>query len=163
MAKYTSYHMMGGQLYYSKTGKAVPQKYADKLRVDIGKGTVYKDGRKVGQLKQKTITKKALDTLKRNAKRRKRVGKVRGPIGGAGGEGRGGYEPGKVSREMQSAINFRSACAELVNLKAITHEEYMALVAEYVTADGPQQAELWAYVHSKFEEYGFEYESLGWS
>ena len=161
MAKYTSYHMMGGQLYYAKTGKAVPQKYADKLRVDIGKGTVYKDGRKVGQLKQKTISKKALATLKRNAKRTKRVGKVRGPIGGAGGGG--GYEPDKVSREMQSAINFRSACVELINLKAITQKEYMDLVAEYVTADEARRAELWAYVHSRFEEYGFEYETLGWS
>lgn len=160
MAKYTSYHMMGGQLYYAKTGKAVPQKYADKLRVDIGKRTVYKDGRKVGQLRQKNLTKKTLSTLKRNAKRTKRVAKVREPGGGVGG---GGYEPDKVSREMQNAINFRSACAELVNLKAITQNEFMNLVAEYVTADKARQTELWALVHSLFDEYGFEYKSLGWS
>jgi hypothetical protein len=162
MAKYTSYHLMGGQIYYAKTGKAVPLKHADKLRVDIGKGTVYKDGRKVGQLKQKTITKNALATLKRNAKRTKRVGKVRGPGGGVGGGG--GSEPKeKITREMQSAMNFRSACVELVTLKAITQNEYMDLVAEYVTADEVRRAELWAYVHSRFEEYGFEYETLGWS
>ena len=161
MAKYTSYHMMGGQLYYSKTGKAVPQKYVDKLRVNIGKGTVYKDGRKVGQLKQKNLTKKALSTLKRNAKRTKRVAKVVRPSGRTKPENLG-YEPRKASREMQNAINFRSACIELVNLKAITNSEYMDLVAEYVTADEARQAELWAYVHSRFDEYGIEYKTLGW-
>ena len=161
MVKYTSYHMMGGQLYYAKTGKAVPQKYADKLRVDIGKRTVYKDGRKVGQLRQKNLTKKALSTLKRNAKRTKRVSKVSRPSGRTKPENLG-YEPRKASREMQNAINFRSACIELVNLKAITNSEYMDLVAEYVTADEARQAELWAYVHSRFDEYGIEYKTLGW-
>ena len=160
MAKYTSYHLMGGQLYYSKTGKAVPLKHVDKLRVDIGKGTVYKDGRKVGTLKQKNLSKKALTTLKRNAKRTKRVAKVLRPSGRTKPENLG-YEPGKPSREMQNAMNFRSACIELVNLKAITQDEYMRLVSEYLTADEARQAELWAYVHSRFNEYGFEYRSLG--
>lgn len=161
MAKYTSYHLMGGQLYYSKTGKAVPLKHVDKLRVDLGKGTVYKDGRKVGTLKQKNLSKSALTTLKRNAKRTKRVAKVLRPSGRAKPKDLG-YEPGKPSREMQNAMNFRSACIELVNLKAITQDEYMRLVTEYLTADEARQAELWAYVHSRFNEYGFEYKSLGW-
>ena len=161
MAKYTSYHLMGGQLYYSKTGKAVPLKHVDKLRVDIGKGTVYKDGRKVGTLKQKNLSKSALTTLKRNAKRTKRVAKVLRPSGRTKPKDLG-YELGKPSREMQNAMNFRSACIELVNLKAITQDEYMRLVTEYVTADEARQAELWAYVHSRFNEYGFEYKSLGW-
>ena len=161
MAKYTSYHLMGGQLYYSKTGKAVPLKHVDKLRVDIGKGTVYKDGRKVGTLKQKNLSKSALTTLKRNAKRTKRVAKVLRPSGRTKPKDLG-YELGKPSREMQNAMNFRSACIELVNLKAITQDEYMRLVSEYLTADEARQAELWAYVHSRFNEYGFEYKSLGW-
>ena len=162
MVKYTSYHMMGGQLYYSKTGRAVPIKHVDKLRVDIGKGTVYKDGRKVGTLKQKNLSKSALATLKRNAKRTKRVAKVVRPSGRSGSKNLG-YEPeGKPSREMQNAINFRSACTELVNLKALTHQEYIDLVTEYLSADEARQAELWAYVHSLFDEYGIEYKSLGW-
>ena len=161
MAKYTSYHLMGGQLYYSKTGKSVPLKHVDKLRVDIGKGTVYKDGRKVGTLKQKNLSKSALATLKRNAKRTKRVAKVLRPSGRTGSKNLG-YEPGKPSREMQNATNFRAACIELVNLNAINQDEYMRLVSEYVTADEARQAELWAYVHSRFNEYGFEFKSLGW-
>lgn len=162
MAKYTSYHLMGGQLYYSKTGRAVPIKHVDKLRVDIGKGTVYKDGRKVGTLKQKNLSKSALTTLKRNAKRTKRVAKVIRPSGRTRSKNLG-YEPeGKPSREMQNAINFRSACIELVNLKAITRQEYIDLVTEYLTADEARQVELWAYVHSRFDEYGIEYKTLGW-
>lgn len=166
MAKYTSYHLMGGQLYYSKTGRAVPLKHVNNLRVDIAKGTVYKDGRKVGTIKQKNLSKKALTTLKKNAKRTKRVKLIRGgqPKGaGYGGSGSPSGPQEKVSREMQNAMNFRSACAELLHLKAITQSEYMALVAEYVTSDEARQAELWRYVHSRFEEYGFEYKSIGWS
>jgi len=171
MAKYTSYHLMGGQIYYSKTGRAVPLKYADKLRVDVGKRTVYKDGRKVGTLKQKNLSKKARTTLKTNAKRTKRVTKVVRPSGiiksghvGGGGRADGGVfqTKEKISRDLQNAINFRAACTELLHLKSITQSEFAQLVAEYMMADDVRKAELWAYVHSRFDEYGIEYKTLGW-
>ena len=60
MANFTSYHLKGGQLFYAKTGASVPDKYASNLTVDLAKKTVYKDGRKVGALRQKTIGKKRL-------------------------------------------------------------------------------------------------------
>ena len=42
MAKSTSYHLKGGQLFYAKTGAAVPAKHAAKLTVDLAKKTVKK-------------------------------------------------------------------------------------------------------------------------
>ena len=35
MAKFTSYYLKGGQIFYAKTGAAVPEKFASKLTVDL--------------------------------------------------------------------------------------------------------------------------------
>ena len=90
MSKFTSFHLRSGQLFYAKTGAPVPEKMIGRMEVR-GK-TVYRDGRKVGSLKQKTITKKVKSRINKNIKPGSSRVKIkrprsRGPKGGVGGVG----------------------------------------------------------------------------
>lgn len=168
MAKLTSYHLKGGQLFYSKTGKAVPEKYASKLTVDLAKKTVYKDGRKVGTLRQKTISKKATATIERNIKRRPRVPAVnmdairRGDKEGKSTSPGGGVKI-KLDRDAQGIINFSKAVDELVRLGAIDKAQAEAMKGVYKSGSNIIRTALWDEVHSMFDEYGYHYESVGWT
>jgi len=166
MAKFASYHLKGGQLFYAKTGASVPEKQASKLTVDLAKKTVYKDGRKVGTLRQKTIPKKASSTINRNIKRRARVPTV--DMDSVRKRGKPTLPPTggvkiKLDRDVQGAINFGKAVNELVRLGALdkAQAEAMKLVYELSTKEG--RTALWDEVHALFAEYGYEYESLGWT
>ena len=165
MAKFTSYHLKGGQLFYSKTGAAVPEKHAAKLTVDLAKKTVYKDGRKVGTLRQKTISKKASATISRNSKRRLRVptvdmdairkgGKPTPPTGGV---------KIKLDRDAQGIINFGKAVDELVRLGALDSTAGKTMKDFYKIASKETQYVMWDDVHALFEEYGYQYETIGWT
>ena len=168
MAKFTSYHLKGGQLFYAKTGKAVPEKHASKLTVDLAKKTVYKDGRKVGSLRQKTIGKKATATIERNVKRRPRVpavnmDAVRGKVqGGPKGLGSGTVEI-KLDREAQGVINFGKAGDELTRLGRLDTGEAQAMKDVYKVGSNATRTALWDEVHSMFSEYGYTYETAGWT
>lgn len=165
MAKFTSYHLKGGQLFYSKTGKAVPEKHASKLTVDLAKKTVYKDGRKVGTLRQKTISKKATATIIRNIKRRPRVpavnmdavrngGKPTSPTGGA---------KIKIDRVTQGMINFRKAVDELVRMGALDSAKAETMKDYYGVASKETQYAMWDEAHAMYDEYGYQYETVGWT
>lgn len=167
MAKYTSYYLKGGQLFYAKTGAAVPEKHASKLTVDLAKKTVYKDGRKVGTLRQKTISKKATATINRNLKRRPRVPTVnmdairRGDKGGKSTSPPGGVKI-KLDRDAQGVINFSKAVDELVRLGRLDHAQADALKSVYRISSKEGRGALWDEVHAMFEEYGYHYETVGW-
>ena len=168
MAKFTSYHLKGGQLYYSKTGTSVPEKHAAKLTVDLAKKTVYKDGRKVGTLRQKTISKKATATIERNVKRRSRVpavdmdavrGRVKGDKPTLPTEG----VKIKLDREAQGVINFGKAIDELARLGRLDTAEAQAMKDVYKVGSDATRGALWDEVHSMFNEYGYAYETVGWT
>lgn len=168
MAKFTSYHLKGGQLFYSKTGKAVPEKYASKLTVDLAKKSVYKDGRKVGTLRQKTISKKATATIEHNKKRRPRVPAVnmdairQGDKEGKSTSPQGGVKI-KLDREAQGVINFSKAVDELTRLGRLDTTEAQSMKNVYKVGSTDIRTALWDEVHSMFDEYGYHYESVGWT
>ena len=164
MAKFTSYHLKGGQLYYAKTGTSVPAKHAGNLTVDLAKKTVYKDGRKVGTLRQKTISKKATKTINKNLKRQPRVTTVNMDTdrGGVKGGTAGGVKI-KLDRDTQSMINFNKAVDELVRLGALDPAEGRTMKDFYKIANNETRYVMWDEVHRMFEEYGYQYETLGWS
>ena len=165
MAKSTSYHLKGGQLFYAKTGSAVSEKHASKLTVDLAKKTVYKDGRKVGTLRQKTIGKKATKTIAKNLMRRSRVATVDMDAVRAGVKA----DTGKITvqsvidRDAQSVINFNKAVDELVRLGGLDATEGKTMKDFYKMAAKDTQYVLWDEVHARFEEYGYQYETIGWA
>ena len=165
MAKFTSYHLKGGQLYYAKTGSAVPAKHASKLTVDLAKKTVYKDGRKVGTLRQKTIGKKATKTISKNLMRRPRVATVDMDAVRAGVKA----DTGKITvqtvidRDVQSVINFNKAVDELVRLGGLDATEGKTMKDFYKMAGKDTRYVLWDEVHARYEEYGYQYETIGWA
>ena len=164
MAKFTSYHIKGGQLFYAKTGKAVPEKHASKLTVDLAKKTVYKDGRKVGTLRQKTIGKKATETIAKNLTRRPRAVTVDMDAVRAGVKA----DMGKITvqtaidRDAQSVNNFNKAVDELVRLGGLDATEGKTMKDFYKMAGKDTQYAMWDEVHAMYEEYGYQYESIGW-
>lgn len=164
MAKFTSYHIKGGQLFYAKTGKAVPVNHASKLTVDLAKKTVYKDGRKVGTLRQKTISKKATKTIVKNLKRRSRVATVNMDAV-RGGRGFVPLTDGvkiKLDRDAQGIINFRKAVDELVRMGALDSGEGNTMKKYYEIANKETQYAMWDEVHAMYDEYGYQYETTGW-
>ena len=165
MAKSTSYHLKGGQLFYAKTGSAVPAKHASTLTVDLAKKTVYKDGRKVGTLRQKTISKKATETIAKNLMRRPRAATVDMDAVRAGVKA----DTGKITvqtvidRDAQSVINFNKAVDELVRLGGLDATEGRTMKDMYKMAGKDTRYVLWDEVHARFEEYGYQYETIGWA
>lgn len=168
MAKLTSYHFKGGQLFYAKTGASVPAKTSSNLTVDLAKKSVYKDGLKVGTLRQKTLSKKASATIERNIKRRPRVpavdmdavrGKVQGEPKGLG-SGTAGI---KVDFEEQGVINFGKAVDELIRMGRLEGGEGTALKGAYKVGSKATRTSLWDDVHAMFDEYGYSYETVGWT
>lgn len=162
MAKFTSYHLKGGQLFYAKTGSAVSAKHASKLTVDLAKKTVYKDGRKVGTLRQKTIGKKATKTIAKNLMRRPRAATVDMDAVRAGVKA----DTGKITvldRDAQSVINFNKAVDELVRLGGLDATEGKTMKDFYKMAGKDTRYVLWDEVHARFEEYGYQYETIGWA
>jgi hypothetical protein len=165
MAKYTSYHLKGGQLFYAKTGSAVSAKHASKLTVDLAKKTVYKDGRKVGTLRQKTISIKATKTIAKNLMRRARVATVDMDAVRAGVKA----DTVKITvqsvidRDAQSVINFNKAVDELVRLGGLDATEGKTMKDMYKMASKDTQYVLWDEVHARYEEYGYQYETIGWA
>ena len=164
MAKSTSYHLKGGQLFYAKTGSAVPAKHASTLTVDLAKKTVYKDGRKVGTLRQKTIGKKATKTIAKNLMRRPRVATVDMDAVRAGVKAdTGKITVQSVDRDAQSIINFGKAVDELVRLGGLDATEGKTMKDMYKMAGKDTRYVLWDEVHARFEEYGYQYETIGWA
>ena len=165
MAKFTSYHLKGGQLFYAKTGSAVSAKHASKLTVDLAKKTVYKDGRKVGTLRQKTISKKATKTIAKNTMRRPRVTTVNMDAVRAGVKA----DTVKITvqfvidRDAQSVINFNKAVDELVRLGGLDAIEGKTMKDYYRMAAKDTQYVMWDEVHARYEEYGYQYETIGWA
>ena len=165
MAKFTSYHLKGGQLFYAKTGSAVSAKHASKLTVDLAKKTVYKDGRKVGTLRQKTVGKKATNTIAKNLMRRPRVAAVDMDAVRAGVKA----DTGKITvqtvidRDEQSVINFNKAVDELVRLGGLDASEGKTMKDMYKMAGKDTRYVLWDETHARFEEYGYQYETIGWA
>ena len=166
MAKFTSYHLKGGQIFYAKTGAAVPEKYASKLTVDLAKGTVYKAGRKVGVLRQKTVSKKSLATIQRNLKRRPRVPTVsKGGRGGGGGAGEGpGIGGPKIilDKDTQSMINFNKAVDELVRMGRLSGADAAVFKGAYKLGIDATRYVLWDQIHAMYEEFGYDYKTVGW-
>ena len=166
MAKFTSYHLKGGQIFYAKTGAAVPEKYASKLTVDLAKGTVYKAGRKVGVLRQKTVSKKSLATIQRNLKRRPRVPTVsKGGRGGGGGAGEGpgiGGPKIKLDKDTQSIINFNKAVDELVHMGRLSVADAAVFKDAYKLGTDATRYVLWDQIHAMYEEFGYDYKTVGW-
>ena len=165
MAKFTSYHLKGGQLFYAKTGLAVPAKHSSKLTVDLAKKTVYKDGRKVGTLRQKTLSKKATKTIAKNLMRRARVATVDMDAVRAGVKA----DTVKITvqsvidRDAQSVINFNKAVDELVRLGGLDPAEGKTMKDFYRMAGKDTQYVMWDEVHARYEEYGYQYETIGWA
>ena len=164
MAKYTSYHLKGGQLFYAKTGSAVSAKHASKLTVDLAKKTVYKDGRKVGTLRQKTIGKKATKTISKNLMRRPRVATVDMDAVRAGVKA----DTGKITVQtvidrVAQSVNFNKAVDELVRLGGLDATEGKTMKEFYKMAGKDTQYVMWDEVHARFEEYGYQYETVGWT
>ena len=164
MAKFTSYHLKGGQIFYAKTGAAVPEKYASKLTVDLAKGTVYKAGRKVGVLRQKTISKTSLKTIQRNIKRRPRIPTV--PKGGRGGGANEGPSVGgpkiKYDKDTQSMLNINKATDELVRMGRLSLADATTFKDAYRVGNDATRYVLWDQVHEMYNEYGYDYRTVGW-
>ena len=165
MAKFTSYHLKGGQLFYAKTGSAVSAQHASKLTVDLAKKTVYKDGRKVGTLRQKTIGKKATKTIVKNLKRRSRVATVDMDAVRAGvkADTVKTTVQSVIDRDAQSVINFNKAVDELVRLGGLDATEGRTMKDFYKMANKDTRYVLWDEVHARFAEYGYQYETIGWA
>jgi len=166
MAKFASYHLKGGQLFYAKSGTSVPEKYASKLTVDLAKKTVYKDGRKVGTLRQKTLSKKVSSSINRNVKRRPRVPAVDMDALRRGGKPTlppAGGGKIKIDRDVQGAINFGKAVNELVHLGALDKAQAEAMKSVYELSSNEGRTALWDEVHAMFDEYGYQYETMGWT
>ena len=164
MVKYTSYHLKGGQLFYSKTGSAVPAKHASKLTVDLAKKTVYKEGRKVGTLRQKTISKKATKTIAKNLMRRARVATVdMDAVRGVKVDTVKITVQSVIDRDAQSLINFNKAVDDLARLGGLDATEGKTMKDFYKMAGKDSQYVLWDEVHARFEEYGYQYETIGWA
>ena len=166
MAKFTSYHLRHGQIFYAKTGKAVPEKHASKLTVDLAKKTVYKDGRKVGTLRQKTLGKRATASIERNMKRRPRVPSVdmdaaRKWVQGKP-KGLGSGVVTKLDRETQGMVNFGRAVRGLVQLGRMTMAEANAMIEVYKVSGSATRTALWDEVHAMYDEYGYVYKTAGW-
>ena len=165
MAKSTSYHLKGGQLFYAKTGSAVSAQHASKLSVDLAKKTVYKDGRKVGTLRQKTIGGKATKTIAKNLMRRARVATVDMDAVRAGVKA----DTVKITvqsvidRDAQSVINFNKAVDELVRLRGFNATEGKTMKDMYKMVGKDTRYVLWDEVHARFEEFGYQYETIGWA
>ena len=164
MAKFTSYHLKGGQIFYAKTGAAVPEKYASKFTVDLAKGTVYKAGRKVGVLRQKTISKKSLATIQRNIKRRPRIPTVsKGGRGGGASEGPSVGGPKiKLDKDTQSIINFGKAVDELVRMGRLSQADATIFKDAYRLGTDATRYVLWDQIHAMYEEFGYDYKTVGW-
>lgn len=164
MAKFTSYHLKGGQIFYAKTGAAVPEKCASKLTVDLAKGTVYKAGRKVGVLRQKTISKKSLATIQRNIKRRPRIPTVsKGGRGGGASEGPSVGGPKiKYDKDTQSMINFIKAVDELVRMGHLSPADATIFKEAYKLGTDATRYVLWDQIHAMYEEMGYDYKTVGW-
>jgi hypothetical protein len=166
MAKFTSYHLKGGQIFYAKTGAAVPEKFASKLTVDLAKGTVYKAGRKVGVLRQKTISKKSLATIQRNLKRRPRVPTTlkggRGAAAGAGGGPSVGGPKIKLDKDTQSILNFNKAVDELVRMGRLSEADATVFKGAYKLGTDATRYVLWDQIHALYEEFGYDYKTVGW-
>lgn len=164
MAKFTSYHLKGGQLFYAKTGASVPVKYATNLTVDLAKKTVYKDGRKVGTLRQKTLSKKASVTIDRNIKRRPRVPAV-DMDAVRGGKPKGlDSAPAEIKVDLvtQDVVNFNKAVDELARLGRLQPGDAQSMKDVYKIASKSMRIAMWDDVHSMFDEYGYQYETVGW-
>ena len=165
MAKFTSYHLKGGQLFYAKTGSAVSAKHASKLTVDLAKKTVYKDGRKVGTLRQKTISKKATKTIAKNLMRRARVATV--DMDAVRADVKADTVKitvqSVIDRDAQSLINFNKAVDELVRLGGLDAAEGKTMKDFYKMAGKDTRYVLWDEAHVRFEEYGYQYETMGWA
>lgn len=164
MAKFTSYHLKGGQLFYAKTGASVPEKRASTLTVDLAKKTVYKDGRKVGTLRQKTLSKKSSATIDRNLKRRPRVPAVdvdaiRSKLKGLDSA----TAEIKVDLVAQEVINFNKAVDELTRLGRLQPGDVQAMKDVYKFGSKIVRTALWDEVHGMFDEYGYTYETVGWT
>lgn len=172
MSKFTSFHLRSGQLFYSKTGRAVPSDVLARMHVGK-KGVVYRDGRKVGNLRQKTISDASLTKIKTNIKTGgPRVKKVKSggviTLQGIDLNDRGTWsrydriDPSAVFYEsrasVQSIVNFESAVDELVTLGVLTTEDGNKWVNEYVKASNPQRSEMWRMVHQYYGEEGYVYE-----
>ncbi len=164
MAKFTSYHLKGGQIFYAKTGAAVPEKYASKLTVDLAKGTVYKAGRKVGVLRQKTISKKSLATIQRNIKRRPRIPTV--PKGGRGSGASEGPSVGgpkiKYDKDTQSMLNFNKAVDELVRMGHLSPADAVIFKDAFGVGNDATRYVLWDQIHAMYNEMGYDYKTVGW-
>ncbi len=165
MSKFTSFHMRSGQLFYAKTGGAVPEKMIGRMEVR-GK-TVYRDGRKVGNLKQKTITKKVKSRIIKNTKPGRSRVKIKRPRS-RGLTPPGGPQPPRSPptppappmEDDQSTINFENALEYLIDLKVLQPADADALLQRYKKGDHAERSFLWSYVHSMFDEVGFIYESV---
>ena len=169
MAKMVSYNFAQGQLFYSKTGRRVPDKYQKALVVDITKKGVYKNGRKVGSLKQKNLTKKAVATRTRSLKKIKKnmikgvyVSRVKttthfiagSPIAGAGLLSE---EVFAEKADIQSVINFELAISGLIDLKIMTESEGREWVIGYEQATKAARAEMWVEIRAMYNDVGVEY------
>ena len=165
MAKFTSYHLKGGQLFYSKTGSAVSAKHASTLTVDLAKKTVYKDGRKVGTLRQKTIGKKATKTIAKNLKRRPRVATVNMDAVRANGAVAASSMSvqSRIDRDAQGILNFNKAVDDLVRIGGLDATEGKTMRDFYRIANKDTQYVMWDEVHARFDEFGYQYETVGWT
>ena len=148
----TSYHLRKGQLFYAKTGRAIPESMAGRMTIR-GK-TVYRDGRRVGQLRQKGISDKISKRIDKNLK-----------VGGAriardtprSGEEMKDYEIAKDERDRVSVENFKSAVQYLIDIKALTPNDADEIIRLYINGDDATRSYYWNYVRSLFDEMGFEY------
>lgn len=169
MAKMVSYNFAQGQLFYSKTGRRVPDKYQKALVVDITKKGVYKNGRKVGSLKQKNLTKKAIATRTRSLKKVQKnmvkgvyIPRVKttthfitgSPIAGAGLLSE---EVFAEKADIQSVINFELAISGLIDLKIMTESEGREWVIGYEQATKEARAKMWDEIRAMFKDVGIEY------
>lgn len=147
MPKFTSYHMHGGQLFYAKTGKIVPEKVQAKLTVDVAKGTVYRNGRKAGQLKQRTVSKKSKSLIAKKSITRPRVKKVYSKLYVKPPRVKG--EPASQAEKIRriSNENYSKAINELIFLKKLTYPEGIKCVNDYVKGNDVFRSEAWNHLH----------------
>ncbi len=163
----TSFHLHRGQLFYAKTGRAVPENLIG--RMEIRGKTVYRDGRRAGQLRQKTLDPKIKERVQKRVKpgasrvkikrprRRTPIDPPKGPIGPIDPP----IPPGglKTPAEAQALANFKNAVEYLIDLKILTPADGDALIQAYINGDDATRSYYWDYVHSLFGDEGFEYYS----